>query len=79
MYSVGTSLPSQLRRLLNVFDRCGALHLDNNPWVEPPESIVRKGRKHIRGYFQDLYVEPGRIRSSVKIIIVGQEGAGKTR
>ncbi|CAN0399971.1 unnamed protein product [Ectocarpus fasciculatus] len=34
----------------------------------------------IRGYFEDLYAEPCRVqRSSVKIILVGQEGAGKTR
>ncbi|CAM9811033.1 unnamed protein product, partial [Ectocarpus sp. 8 AP-2014] len=50
-----------------------------NPWAEPPESIVAKGPKSVRGYFEDLYAEPFRIkRSSVKVVLVGQEGAGKT-
>ncbi|CAN0286373.1 unnamed protein product, partial [Ectocarpus fasciculatus] len=32
-----------------------------------------------RGYFEDLYAEPCRIKhSSVKVVLVGQEGAGKT-
>ncbi|CAN0367218.1 unnamed protein product, partial [Ectocarpus fasciculatus] len=35
--------------------------------------------KSIRGYFEDLFAEPCRVqRSSVKIVLVGQEGAGKT-
>ncbi|CAN0303614.1 unnamed protein product, partial [Ectocarpus sp. 6 AP-2014] len=71
-------VPSQLRWLLDVLD--GAeLGLDKNPWAEPPESIVNNGNKGIRGYFEDLYSEPCRIqRNSVKVVLVGQEGAGKT-
>lgn len=81
LYSVGGPVPSQLRRLLDVFDRVSrSLDLGNNPWAEPPESIVDKGPKYIRGYFEDLYAEPCRIqRNSVKIVLVGQEAAGKTR
>ncbi|CBJ26200.1 LRR-GTPase of the ROCO family [Ectocarpus siliculosus] len=78
----GGSFPRQLCRLLDVLDRAERevdLNLDDNPWAEPPESIVAKGAKNIRGYFEDLYAEPCRVqRSSVKIILVGQEGAGKT-
>ncbi|CAM9338887.1 unnamed protein product [Ectocarpus fasciculatus] len=78
----GVSCPSQLCRLLDVLDRAERevdLSLADNPWAEPPESIVVKGAKDIRGYFEDLYAEPCRVqRSSVKIILVGQEGAGKT-
>ncbi|CAM9232638.1 unnamed protein product [Ectocarpus sp. 12 AP-2014] len=82
--ALGTSvglIPSQLCRLLDVLDRAegGILSLEDNPWAEPPESIVAKGPKSIRGYFEDLYAEPCRVqRSSVKVILVGQEGAGKT-
>eukprot|EP00752_Nemacystus_decipiens_P012467 g11041.t2 len=74
----GGPVPSQLCRLLDVLD--GArLNLENNPWAEPPESIVTKGSKHIRRYFEDLFSEPCRIqRNSVKVVLVGQEGAGKT-
>lgn len=78
-YSVGGPVPGPLRQLLDVLDGV-ELHLDNNPWVEPPESIVGKGPDGIRRYFEDLYAEPYRVvRNSVKIILAGQEGAGKTR
>ncbi|CAM9470851.1 unnamed protein product [Ectocarpus sp. 12 AP-2014] len=84
MCSGGGSVPRELRRLLDVLHRCGdpewRFGLSHNPWAEPPESIVAKGTKSIKGYFEDLYAEPGRVRrSSVKVILVGQEGAGKTR
>ncbi|CAN0427858.1 unnamed protein product, partial [Ectocarpus fasciculatus] len=78
-------MPSQLCRLLDVLDRIegktprGPSWLGGNPWAEPPESIVTKGPKIVRGYFEDLYAEPCRIKhSSVKVVLVGQEGAGKT-
>ena len=77
---MGGPIPSQLRRLLDVLDGVSSLFLMNNPWAEPPESVVSKGSKHIRGYFEDLYSEPCRVqRNGVKIVLVGQEGAGKTR
>ncbi|CAM9322083.1 unnamed protein product [Ectocarpus sp. 12 AP-2014] len=72
------SIPSELHRLLETLDRAWGIR-QGNPWAEPPESIVAKGMASIRGYFEDLYAEPFRAqRSSVKIILVGQEGAGKT-
>lgn len=78
--AAGGRAPTRLRRLLDVFDDCRGLDFSGNPWVEPPESIVRKGLKDAREYFQDLYAESYRAqRNSVKIILVGQEGAGKTR
>ncbi|CAN0405928.1 unnamed protein product, partial [Scytosiphon promiscuus] len=81
-------VPSQLDQLLDVLDRTlgknyfdvHGLDLRRNPWAEPPESIVSKGPTAIRGYYQDLYADSCRVkRNSVKIILVGQEGAGKTR
>ncbi|CAB1106141.1 unnamed protein product [Ectocarpus sp. CCAP 1310/34] len=74
-------IPSQLCRLLDILDRAegGILSLEDNPWAEPLESIVTKGPKSIRGYFEVLYAEPCRLqRSSVNVILVGQEGAGNT-
>ncbi|CAM9528915.1 unnamed protein product, partial [Ectocarpus sp. 13 AM-2016] len=58
-------MPSQLCRLLELLDRCEAerqrgrftgphLSLNSNPWAEPPESIMAKGLKSVRGYFEDL-------------------------
>lgn len=78
--AVGRPIPSQLGRLLDWLDGLKYLSVDDNPWAEPPEPVVKKGRKPIRGYFEDLYSEPCRIqRNGVKIVLVGQEGAGKTR
>ncbi|CAM9376460.1 unnamed protein product [Laminaria digitata] len=86
----GQPFPSQLRRLLGVLERVASqgdgFQLENNPWAEPPESVAGVsgstigGRwEGIRGYFEDLYAGPCRVqRNSVKIILVGQEGAGKT-
>eukprot|EP00752_Nemacystus_decipiens_P001249 g1247.t2 len=76
----GGPVPSQLRRLLDVFDGAvDGLLLHSNPWAEPPESIVVKGAKYIREYFEDLFSEPCRIqRDCIKVVLVGQEGAGKT-
>lgn len=72
-------MPGQLCRLLDVLERAKII-LDGNPWAEPPESIVAKGCKSVRSYFEDLYAEPCRIeRISTKVVLVGQEGAGKSR
>lgn len=85
-------MPSQLCRLLDLLDSCEAgrqrgrfigphVSLNSNPWGEPPESIVAKGRNSVRGYFEDLFADHCRIkrRGGVKVVLVGQEGAGKTR
>ncbi|CAM9860742.1 unnamed protein product [Ectocarpus sp. 12 AP-2014] len=83
----GGPMPSQLCRLLDMLDSVEAkvtgigpgLSLSDNPWAEQPESIVAKGLKSVRGYFEDLYAEHCRIkRRGVKVVLVGQEGAGKT-
>lgn len=53
---------------------------DENPWKEPPEAVVRKGMQAVREYFDDLFVEGVTVhRNMIKVVLVGQEGAGKTR
>ncbi|CBJ26194.1 LRR-GTPase of the ROCO family, putative pseudogene [Ectocarpus siliculosus] len=82
----GGPIPSQLLRLLDTLtgaqggiSRRAIINLDDSPWTEPPESIAAEGPQMIRDCFEDLYAEPCRVqRSSVKVILVGQEGAGKT-
>ncbi|CBN78371.1 LRR-GTPase of the ROCO family, putative pseudogene [Ectocarpus siliculosus] len=85
----GGPMPSQLYRLLEVLEdlhfretwdwSLASLELHFNPWAEPPESVVAEGLKSVRGYFEDLYADPCRIkRRSVKVILVRQEGARKT-
>lgn len=54
--------------------------IDNNPWEEPPEAVVRKGMAAVSEYFTDLFAEGTSIqRRMIKVVLVGQEGAGKTR
>lgn len=58
----------------------GYVGLDDNPWAEPPEAVVEAGMTAVMVYYDDLYSEPCIVRrNSVKVVIVGQEGAGKTR
>ncbi|CAN0466382.1 unnamed protein product, partial [Laminaria digitata] len=58
----------------------GYLALYANPWAEPPEAVVNSGIVAVIGYFDALYSSPCRVRrNSVKVVLVGQEGAGKTR
>ncbi|CAN0583375.1 unnamed protein product, partial [Laminaria digitata] len=56
------------------------LYLNANPWAEPPEAVVDSGVAAVIRYFGALYSSPCRVRrNSVKVVLVGQEGAGKTR
>lgn len=56
------------------------LHVLNNPWEEPPEAVVRMGVPAVSEYFTDLFAEGTSIRRRmIKLVLVGQEGAGKTR
>lgn len=57
------------------------LRIDNNPWKEPPEAVVKKGMPAVREYFVDLFADGVTpvSRSMIKVVLVGQEGAGKTR
>ena len=86
----GVSIPEQLGKLLALLAKLegtglwfgdNKLHISNNPWKEPPEAVVEKGMPAVREYFVDLFAEgvapvP---RCMIKVILVGQEGAGKTR
>lgn len=82
--SAGDSVPNQLRLLLAVLTRVGRegiqYGLSANPWAEPPEVVVTAGIAAVIEYFDDLYSSPSKVRrNSVKIVLVGQEGAGETR
>ena len=90
MRSAGVAVPDGLSRLLEIL--CEAekgepdkvpnykLCLNPNPWAEPPEAVVEHGMTAVLTYFDDLYSAPCSVRrNSVKVVLVGQEGAGKTR
>ncbi|CAM9180685.1 unnamed protein product, partial [Laminaria digitata] len=79
----GGSVPSQLQRLLAVLKGVSGegnnFGLLDNPWTEPPEAVVKAGTAAMISYFDDLYSSPCKVRrNSVKVVLVGQEGAGKT-
>lgn len=76
-------VPSKLRRLLAVLKRAAEARffsLGDNPWAEPPEAVVNSGMPAVISYFEDMYSSSCKVRrNSVKVVLVGQEGAGKTR
>lgn len=79
-YAAGGGLPNNLKTLLSRMLQVGDFRTDNNSWREPPEAVVEKGMKAVNEYFVDLFAEGRSIqRTSVKVVLVGQEGAGKTR
>ena len=85
MRSAGGAVPDGLSRLLELLRKVeekedGVVSLNRNPWAEPPEAVVKSGMTAVLTYFDDLYSAPCSVRrNSVKVVLVGQEGAGKTR
>lgn len=81
LVAVSLSVPKELRRLLALLSKLqSGLHLTNNPWEEPPEAVLKKGMRAVSEYFTDLFAEGTTFRRRmVKVVLVGQEGAGKTR
>ena len=85
MRSAGGAVPDGLSRLLELLRKVeekedGVVNLNRNPWAEPPEAVVKSGMTAVLAYFDDIYSAPcSARRNSVKVVLVGQEGAGKTR
>ena len=68
-----TSLPAEIGKLTNLT----TLVLYGNPLESPPPEIVYHGIKAIRSYFKSLEVEKQAL-NEVKVLLVGDGGAGKT-
>ena len=85
MRSAGSAVPDGLSRFLELLRKVegkvnGILDLNRNPWTEPPEAVVKSGMTAVLTYFDALYSSPCSVRrNSVKVVLVGQEEAGKTR
>jgi len=73
-------IPKKLGELLSFFSKLKERALDRNPWKEPPEAVVEKGMPAVWDYFVDVFGEGVTVRRTmIKAVLVGQEGAGKTR
>lgn len=73
-YNQLTSLPSELGNLPDSLE----IKLDGNPLEQPPLEIAEKGIPAIREYFRSLEVEEKLPLNEVKVLLVGDGGAGKT-
>ncbi len=67
------SLPPEIVKLTNLT----ALYLFANPMESPPPEIVKHGIWAIRSYFKSLEAEKVAL-NEVKVLLVGDGGAGKT-
>ncbi len=54
-----------------------AVYLPDNPFENPPVEIVKKGREAVLNYFKSLEGEKKQL-NEVKVLLVGDGGAGKT-
>ena len=68
-----TSLPAEIVELKNLT----MLYLSGNPLESPPMDIANKGIEAIRSYFKSLEGEKQPL-NEVKVLLVGDGGAGKT-
>jgi internalin A len=62
---------------VNYFEE-GAIGLFGNPITNPPMNVVRKGRKAVLDWFEQLEMQGTENLYEARIVIVGESGAGKT-
>lgn len=72
----GDDAESLLRVLLKT--SC-TISLAHNPWERPPAAVVAAGKTSIRGYYDELKGRDPVEMQSLKVVLAGHSGAGKTR
>ena len=77
-----TQLPPEIFELpLDIkwkFDDSNSIFLGNNPLDSPPIEIVERGKKEVVKYLLSLESEEKQPLTEVKLLLVGDGGAGKT-
>jgi len=78
-YNKITHLPSEIvdMGMDILWDGYSGIILKNNPLESPPIEIVKKGREAVIDYFKSLEGEKQAL-NEVKVLLVGDGGAGKT-
>ncbi|CAM9712032.1 unnamed protein product, partial [Ectocarpus sp. 8 AP-2014] len=73
------TLPADLARLLDMFDRISPLDLSQNPWEHPPEAIAAGGVQAVKDYYEAMFMGgTTAVTRPLKVVIVGKETVGKT-
>jgi small GTP-binding protein len=72
-YNQLKKLPAEIKELKNLT----TLNLYGNPLESPPPEIAKQGIEAIRSYFKSLEAEKQAL-NEVKVLLVGDGGAGKT-
>lgn len=60
------------------FDNLYGIFLEGNPIERPPVEIIKQGTASITAYFKSLKGEEKKALNEVKVLLVGDGGAGKT-
>lgn len=80
---LGDGISKELDIFLKCVEGLQTFDCGGNSWVEPPAAVLNKARagivSAIRSYFVYLYREKRVISRSLKVVLVGREGTGKTR
>jgi len=79
--SIGGGIPRELDIFLSFLGGVEYFSCGSNPWIEPPAAVLgMEGNiPSVRSYFEDLYREERVVSRSLKVVLVGREGTGKTR
>ena len=74
-------IPLELDGFLKFLEGLKTFSCGSNPWVEPPAAVLGEDGNipAVKSYFENLYRENRVVSRSLKVVLVGREGTGKTR
>ncbi|XP_019626604.1 PREDICTED: malignant fibrous histiocytoma-amplified sequence 1 homolog [Branchiostoma belcheri] len=68
------TLPAEIGQLSSLRH----LHVISNPLIKPPVEVCRQGIAAVRQYFEELERSEEKIRTHLKVVVLGEKMAGKT-